>query len=112
MINSETEKPRVILLQETLTMEVTFTGYKAKTHRNKQGRGITILIGTNMPYIRHETHHTACYLGRVTIKIILNNHVGNKQSIFLINFYSSPKDTKQGSEACLARSRASLKIAP
>lgn len=103
LVKSETEKPHVILLQETITTELTLTGYKAETHRNEHGRGVAILIGKKIPYIRHEIRHTACYLEHLTIEIIPNDHVGNKQSIFLTTLYSSPKDTRQGFRGILGK---------
>lgn len=112
MVKSETEKPHVILLQETLITELALTGYKAEAHRNEQGRGVAILIGKKIPYIRHEIRNTACYLEHLTIAIIPNDHVGNKESIFLTNLYSSPKDTRQAFRGILGKIARLAKDSP
>lgn len=102
-IRSQAEKPHVILLQETLAADLPFTGYKAESLREDKGRGVAILINKKIPYIRHELRTSHCKVEFIAVEIIPNNYIGNSSSIFILNLYSSPKESRQSFKAILTK---------
>lgn len=102
-IRHSTRKPDVILLQETLTNAVTLTGYKA--HSSKiEGRGLCTLVRKRLTFVDHEL--SGVQMEHALIELVSTKR--RKESIFLLNVYSSPSKLRQRFRALLQKT---LKIA-
>lgn len=102
-IRHATRKPDVILLQETLTNAATLTGYK--THNSKiEGRGLCTLVRKRLTFVDHEI--SGVQMEHALIELIPTKR--RKQSIFLLNVYSSPSKRRQRFRALFQKT---LKIA-
>ncbi|KAH6920879.1 hypothetical protein HPB50_028133 [Hyalomma asiaticum] len=90
-IRHATCKPDVILVQKTLTNAATLTGYK--THNTKiEERGLCTLVRKRLTFIDHEISRVQ--MEHALIELIPSKR--RKQSIFLLDVYSSPSKRRQG----------------
>ncbi|KAH6944136.1 hypothetical protein HPB50_002041 [Hyalomma asiaticum] len=86
-IRSYSEKPHVILHQETLIPNITLTGYQPVS-RHSDGQGVCTLVSNQL------THLSATSNAEYVMTEILPGS-SDRSSIFLLNVYSSPKDRRQ-----------------
>lgn len=112
LIRSEAEKPHAIMLQETLTIDLSFSGYKVESFQGNRGRGVAILINRKIPYVRHELRTIHSNVEFIAVEIVPNSYVGNSSSIFLLNLYSSPKYSRQCFKAILTKVAKLARDAP
>ena len=99
-IRSHSEKPHVIILQETLTDNVTLPCYRSVV-KNKEGRGVGALISNKLTHVVHDLNMASSKIEHVMIEIIPGPT--NRESIFFLNVYSSPKDLRQHFKALLSK---------
>lgn len=99
-IRCSSEKPLVILLQETLTPNVTLTGYKPVS-RYSDGRGVCTLVSNKLTHISHDLKMATSSAEYVMTEILPRS--SDRSSIFFLNVYSSPKDRRQRFRALIKK---------
>lgn len=94
------DKPKVIMLQETLTKKINFTGYKTVGKiEDNGGRGVVTLVDKKLPFVEHDLKLGTNKIEYVLTEIVLKRQSGKAHSIFCLNVCSSPKDKKQSFRA-------------
>lgn len=112
LIKTSPDKPKVIMLQETLADEISLSGYKATCRGKEPGRGLATLVDKKIPFIEHDLRLGLNKLEYLLVEIILKRNRGKPQSLFCLNVYSSPSDMKQSFRALLNKTMAVTKHAP
>uniref|UniRef100_A0A131YJM0 Tick transposon n=1 Tax=Rhipicephalus appendiculatus TaxID=34631 RepID=A0A131YJM0_RHIAP len=91
-VRSHSEKPQVILLQETLSDSVTLPGYKAHVFKG-EGRGIATLVSSEFTFVTHDLGVRPRKMEISLVEVI--SSASNLSSILILNIYSSPSDHRQ-----------------
>lgn len=92
LLSSANERPSVILLQETLTDVIALRDYRAEAHFSEGKRGVAAFVSKNLAYLRHDVRPDL-KVEHIMIELIPNDRL--KQSVFILNVYSSPADRKE-----------------
>lgn len=77
-IRSHSEKPHVVLLQETLTNSVVLPGYRSVA-KHDEGRGVGVLISNKLTHVVHDLRLASNKVEHVMIEIITGP--ANRESI-------------------------------
>lgn len=98
-------KPQVIALQETLVSAASLSGYRAISGR-PGGRGICTLVEKKLAFLSHDLKLASCNLEYVMAEVLLNTRQRNqrKNSVFILNIYSNPRDSRQQFQTILKKS--------
>lgn len=86
------KKPHVILLQETRTQNCTLPGYTAYASYSQGKAGICTLVDKRIAVIEHEAAETNPLLEHKFVELVPGRII--KESVFIMNVYSNPKDHK------------------
>lgn len=108
-IRSYAEKPHVILLQETLTGCVALPGYQFVA-KHEEGRGVGVLISKKLTHVTHDLRMATNKIEYIMTEIIPGPV--SKESIFILNVYSSPKDLRQRFKTLVSRAVQLAKDSP
>lgn len=92
-LESQPEKPQVILLQETLCETLTIPGYRVVAAREQGKRGLATLVSTQVSFQEHVLKINSAKLEHIMIEIVPN--VKWSARLFILNVYDSPSDYKQ-----------------
>lgn len=109
-VSSQEVKPHVILLQETLGESLSFTGYRVISEREEGKRGLATLVARKCSYQLHKLQIGKTRAEVIMVEIIPNNWL--KNSVFILNIYSSPADYRQAYASILAKAVALAKGSP
>lgn len=109
-IKAQPKKPHVILLQETLCDTLTLSGYHPISQRGDTKRGIATLISKKFAHIVHEVLPTRSRLEAILVELVPNRFL--KQSVFILNVYSSPSDYRQSFHALLTKATTLARNSP
>lgn len=99
-IRNSKEKPHIVLLQETLSSQAVLPGFRPVIG-NPEGRGVCTLICNKLTHVTHDLKIDTGKLEHVMVEIVPGT--SNRQSIFILNIYSSPKEQKQGFKTVLKK---------
>lgn len=99
-VRTHKEKPHVILLQETMTDQVSLQGYKALALRG-DGRGICTLVSSKFTFVAHDLGVRPSKTETSLVEVIPSQ--SNISSIFILNVYSSPSDHRQRFKTIITR---------
>lgn len=100
------------MLQETLLNDVKLTGYKSVCKGRECGRGLATLVDKKLPFIEHELRLGASKIEYTLVEVVLKRQKGKAKSIFCLNVYSSPKDTRQSFRALFNKTLTIAKNSP
>lgn len=109
-IASQAVKPHVIMLQETLGDALTFPGYRVVSVREQGKRGLATLVAKKCSFQEHKLQLGNSKAEVIILEIIPNSWL--KNSVFLLNVYSSPSDKRQGFASIMAKAVALARGAP
>lgn len=112
LIRTIRNKPKVIMLQETLLNDVKLTGYKSVCKGRECGRGLASLVDKKGPFIEHELLLGASKIEYTLVEVALKRQKGKAKNIFCLNVYSSPKDTRQSFRALFNKTLTIFKNSP
>lgn len=108
-VTSQAVKPHVIILQETLGDALTFPGYRVVSVREEGKRGLATLVARKCSFQEH-----ILQLGKTRAEVIMVEIIPNswlKNSVFILNVYSSPSDNRQAFASITAKAVALAKAA-
>lgn len=108
-VRSHSEKPQVILLQETLSDSVTLPGYKAHAVKG-EGRGIATLVSNKFTFVTHDLGVRPNKTELSLVEVIPSS--SNLSSIFILNIYSSPSDHRQRFRTIIAKATRLAGLSP
>lgn len=91
-IGSVTQRPAVILLQETRIDRFALRGYRVEAVYGNKARGIATCVAKPYAYTTHAVRPDL-KIEHQMIEIIPTAHI--KQSIFILNVYSSPSHSTE-----------------
>lgn len=85
-------RPQILLLQETLVSEPKIRGYRTVSARG-EGRGVAIFVDKKLSFREIDLKIGRTNIEHNFIELIPNHSL--KNSVFILNIYSSPKQTSQ-----------------
>ncbi|XP_075553731.1 uncharacterized protein LOC142586366 [Dermacentor variabilis] len=107
-VKEQADKPHVLLLQETLCEEATFSGYRVVSTKGDGRRGVITMFKKAISFKEHEITigraDASTTLEAQLVEIIPSGRI--KQSIFVLNVYSPPTDQRQSFRGLLGRAVA------
>lgn len=112
IIKTVENRPKLIMLQETLAEEIGLSGFNSVCKGKEPGRGIATLIDKKIPYIEHDLKLGASKIEYILIEMVLKRHRGKAQSLFCLNIYSSPREMRQSFRAIFNKAMRVAKTAP
>ncbi|KAH8026831.1 hypothetical protein HPB51_025445 [Rhipicephalus microplus] len=92
------------MLQETLGDALTFPGYRVVSVREQGKRGLATLVAKKCSFHEHKLQLGNSKAEVIILEIIPNSWL--KNSVFLLNVYSSPSDKRQGFASIMAKAVA------
>ncbi|KAH7959126.1 hypothetical protein HPB49_008467 [Dermacentor silvarum] len=78
--------------------------------KHEEVRGVAVLISNKMTHITHDLRMTASKVECIMIEIIPSP--ANRESIFILNVYSSPKDPRQRLKALITKATLLARDSP
>lgn len=100
-LRSKDLRPQIILLQEVLADRVCLSGYKSYVKKGPQGRGVSTLVNNKHTFIEHDLNMGRCKIEYLFGEVIPSGEL--KQSVFILNVYSSPRGRQHRFTSLLAK---------
>lgn len=108
---SQADKPHVIILQDTLGSKATLPGYRVGSSKFEQGkRGVATLVANKCSFQERDLKLGNVKAEATAIEIIPNGWL--KNSVFVVNVYSSPSDHRQSFASIITKATSMARGAP